>query len=351
MRRALAIAAAAWSASARTRAIWDASNAPCRALNGPERPEDRLAARDRRRHHRADADVGDDAVGAFGVLDRRIGEVVVGQDDAALRDRPTEHPDPDRQGDRADPGAAAPAADAGVVGEAQVPGRRVHEVDHRAVRVEEAGRLGDRRDQQVVDVAAAAVGVVPGDPLGARRCRALRGGPATVAVGALGGRLAGRSRARGLCGHGPRIRCDRRRRHRRSPRPSTSSGRCRDPAAVEAGQGRPSRRKDDERPTPPPRDRSHDAHRAGTRRDPTVIRGQPPDVRFPNPAPRVRRRTPRRHRGPGPVHGLHPLHPRRPALHAERRGLRHRRRRDGHPARARRPLPLVHPPRPRSAMR
>ena len=39
MRRAFDIAAAAWSASARTRAIWDASNAPCRALKAPSAPK------------------------------------------------------------------------------------------------------------------------------------------------------------------------------------------------------------------------------------------------------------------------------------------------------------------------
>ena len=49
---------------------------------------------------------------------------------------------------------------------------------------------------------------------------------------------------------------------------------------------------------------------------------------------------------PWPWHRLHPLDARRPALHPQRDRLPRRRRRDGHPARARRPLPLVRPPRP-----
>ena len=80
---------------------------------------------------------------------------------------------------------------------------------------------------------------------------------------------------------------------------------------------------------------------------PTIAqRGPRTDVRFPHLPP------------PGDVavraaivalvlaHRLHPLHPRRPAVHPQRRRLRRRRRRDGHPARARRPLPLGRPHRP-----
>ena len=57
MSRALAIAAAAWSASARTRAISDALNASGRVRERPERAEDLVAGDERRDDHRADADV------------------------------------------------------------------------------------------------------------------------------------------------------------------------------------------------------------------------------------------------------------------------------------------------------
>ncbi len=45
-------------------------------------------------------------------------------------------------------------------------GGGVDQVDHRAVRVEQAGRLGHRGDEQVVDLAVTAVGI-PAEPAGA----------------------------------------------------------------------------------------------------------------------------------------------------------------------------------------
>ena len=126
---------------------------------GAERAE-HLVARDHRRDdHRADPDVGDDPVGVVRVGEGRVGEVVTGQDHGPLGDRPAEHPDADGQVDRADPCPAAPAADPRVVGEAKVAGRRVDQVDHRAIGVEQAGRLVDGGDQELVDVAGAAVRV------------------------------------------------------------------------------------------------------------------------------------------------------------------------------------------------
>ena len=50
--------------------------------------------------------------------------------------------------------------------------------------------------------------------------------------------------------------------------------------------------------------------------------------------------------GPDPGDRLHPLHAGWPALHPERARLCRRRRRDGRPAGARRPVPLGRPPRP-----
>ena len=88
------------------------------------------------------------------------------------------------------------------MGEAEVAGRRVQEVDHRAVGLEEPRDLGDGRDQLVVDLALAAVGVVAPVAVG-------RGAPpgsgATASGSGIGGR-GGSSRAPGLVGHDPRIR-------------------------------------------------------------------------------------------------------------------------------------------------
>ncbi len=89
--------------------------------------------------------------------ERGVGEVVAGEDDPTLGDRLPEQPDADGQVDRADPLAAAPAADPGVVREAEAAGGRVDQVDHRPVRIEEAGGLLHRGNEQLVHLAHAAV--------------------------------------------------------------------------------------------------------------------------------------------------------------------------------------------------
>ena len=229
-----------------------------------ERAED-LVARDQRRHdHRPDPDVADDPVRVVGVVERLVGQVVARQDHRSPLDREPEHPRPDGQVDRADPFATALAPDAGVVGEAKVPGRRIDEVDDRAVGIEKARRLVDGGDQELVDVACTAVRVATGAAPGATRRRGGRGlARMVVLVVGLrgGGRVGGWSpSARGPCRrrHGPSIRRDRERRHRRSPMATTSSGR--------GDHRRPAGCHDDER-------HGHErafAHRGRRRRGPTM---------------------------------------------------------------------------------
>ena len=259
-------------------------------------------------------------------------------------------PTPTGRSMRADPVPAAPAADAGVVGEAQVAGRRVDEVDHRAVGIEQAGGLVDGGLEQLVDLADAAVGV----GTGRRRPRPRR----------LGGRRPCR-RSRPDPGTRWRPRDARAVPWSESSRaedtPASAKGgiavrrwRLRHPA--EAATVAATRRRPDRRlrrfavPCPPcaavrPADHATctPAHQPGTTKSSEVHH---PDVRHPHHAPPRRRRRPRRHRRPRPGHRLHPLHPRRPAVHAERRRLPRRRRRDDRPARPRRPLPLDRPRRP-----
>ena len=85
--------------------------------------------------------------------------VVIGDDDPALDDRAPEHPGAGSQLEAADPGATAWALDAGIVRETQVPGRGVHEVDHRAIGVEQPGGFLDGFGEQLVDAARAPVGI------------------------------------------------------------------------------------------------------------------------------------------------------------------------------------------------
>ena len=70
MRRVFAMAAAAWSASERTSAISAASNARVRVENVPSAPNVSSAGRQRGDDHRADADLGDDAVRTGRVVER-----------------------------------------------------------------------------------------------------------------------------------------------------------------------------------------------------------------------------------------------------------------------------------------
>ncbi len=121
---------------------------------GGERAEcaEHLVAADHRGDdHRADPDVLDDPVRVGRVREGRIVRVVIGLDHRTIGHRPAEHPRSDRQLDPADPAAASRAPDAGVEREAQDIGVGVEQVDHRAVRVEEAGCLVHRAHEQGVD--------------------------------------------------------------------------------------------------------------------------------------------------------------------------------------------------------
>jgi hypothetical protein len=140
-----------------------------------QRSEDLIAGREGRDDHRHDPEVVDRAVGVRRVPEGRVVAVVVRHHDGAFGHRAPEHADARRKIDRADPFARLGALDAGVVGELQVPGRGVDEVDHRAVGIEQLGGLRDRGRQQVVKDALAAVrvdhpvGLRAGPPLRARR--------------------------------------------------------------------------------------------------------------------------------------------------------------------------------------
>ena len=294
----------------------------------------------------------DDAVGLGGVRERRVVEVVARSGRPRARRRPARTcPTPTGRSIDADPLPAARAADAGVVGEAEVAGGRVEEVDHRAVGVEEAGGLVDGRDQQLVDLADAAVRIAPA---GCRRARS-RGGGFVPWRSRSGRRVRrGARRARAAIGSGvatpARIRRVRasggiavrrggyvirpRRRSSTVDDAATRRATASDRRSLAHRDGRP-RRADDAAMTP-----------ALSPAPSTSNRGPITDVRLPHRAPPVRRRHPRRDRRPGPGDRLHPLHPRWPAVHPERRRLPRRRRRDDHPARPRRPLPLGRPPRP-----
>ena len=345
IRRALLIDAAAWSASARTRPIADGLNASALEENAPSAPKTVSPDDQRGDDHRADADVDDDAVGLGRVREGGVIHVVAGHHHGPLRDRPPEHPDADREVDAADPVPAAPAADARVVGEAQVTGRRVDEVDHRAVGIEQPGGLVDGGLEQLVDLAAAAVRVGAGRAWARRRLGAVGRRPVRSRRGAAARRV------RGLWWEWSRA---------EDTRPPRSDGiavrrwRLRHPA--EAATVARRRRRRDQRPRrfavacPPcaPGDAAPtmrpDSRPTARHRQDSEVHSQMFAAR--TPLRTVRRHRPRRHRRSRPRHGLHPLHARRPAVHAERRRLCRRRRRDDRPARPRRPLPLGRPRRP-----
>ena len=127
-----------------------------------QRAEHLVPGHERGDDHRLDADVGDDPIGRRCVSERAVEAVVGGDDHGALGDRLPEHPGAGLQLHAPDPVAAAGTLDPGVVGEPQPAGRRVHEVDHRPVGVEQARRLFDRGGQQVMDAAGPAIGVQGG---------------------------------------------------------------------------------------------------------------------------------------------------------------------------------------------
>ena len=204
----------------------------------PDRPEDLVAGHERRGDHRADADVLDHAVGRRRVVEGGVREVVAGQDDLARGHGLAEHARPDRQPDRADPVAAALAPDAGIVGEAQVPGRRVHEVDHRPVGLEEPGGLGDA-PRSAGRGSRRAPPSGSWRPMAVGRGRRGLGGDGVRRGAAAVGR--GSSRAPGLIVATTRgYAALREHGHRRSPMASTSSGRC--PARREWSRRRAERR-------------------------------------------------------------------------------------------------------------
>ena len=244
------------------------------------------------------------------------------------------------------------------MGESEVPGLRVEEVDHRAVRLEQARRLLDRGDQLVMDLAVAAVGIrrvrraaASASP---RRRRAGRLAVAAArAVEATVGRSAAvRRRARrGLGGHGPRI--------RRAPRidgHGRSPGRLRHPAdgtGTDVGRGRRRRASAVRLHVGRPPSRCPGATGDDAARQPATppVTNNSLEVNARCSLPEPRSARPTWPSAPSSwrlalATGLHPLDPGWAAVHPERARLCGRRRRHGHPARPRRPLPLGHPPRP-----
>ena len=256
--------------------------------------------------------------------------VVAGEDHGPFGDGAPEHARAGGELDGTDEAAAPWAPDPGVVREAQLPGRRIHEVDHRAVGIEQAGR--PRRPRR-----SAGRGWIPRRrpgrraPVAGRVQRRRRASTSTRA--ALRRRLgdgrrrgiarAGRARlARSVgCGHGARIR--RARRGRASPFAEVAY--VIRPSGTWTGGGPPvgSSVRSVRRPLSGAVRLAAGATVRTARRQ--LARRQTPhevphrDVRFPNAPPRRRRRHPRRHRRARPVHRLHPLDARWPAVHPERR--------------------------------
>ena len=181
----------------------------------------------------------------------------------------------------------------------------------------------------------------------ARAAVRIDGRPARFTGRGSGSRRAAGARRPGGRGHRARIRRARARRHRRSPMAATSSGRCGRRRETAAAWGRPTAIGRGRLPTAP---RSRRDRRCGL--TPAIRPAHErqerstTDVRLPHLASHLRHRRPRRDRRPRPGDRLHPLDPRRPAVHPECRRLRRRRHRHRRPARARRPVPLGHPRRP-----
>ena len=157
--------------------------------------------------------------GSGGMVERRIVEVVVGEDDRASRDGAAEHPGPDRRAGSSGPTRGCARLMPASCAKRRCPVAGSSEVDHRAVRLEQARGLLDRRDQLVVEP--------PSPPSGSRaaardaardgrRVRAGRGLGGVVPRPSVGAsdrasRAAARASARACAcavsgGHGPRIR-------------------------------------------------------------------------------------------------------------------------------------------------
>ena len=139
------MAAAAWSASARTRAICAASNASARVRERAQAPKTWSPATSGATtiERMPMSSTTRSALRGAGTTGRCGSRSVTTT--ARSSDRPPEHPGPGRELESADPVAAALAADAGVVGEAQVPGRRVDRGRPSRRRHRGAGRPPRRR--------------------------------------------------------------------------------------------------------------------------------------------------------------------------------------------------------------
>ena len=107
----------------------------------PERPEHLLAGGHRRDDQGADPGLPHESVGRARVDERRVECVVAGDGNPPLGHGPAEHADPDGELEATDPVVRTQPGDPGVVREPQAPGRRVEQVEDRAVGPEEAGRL------------------------------------------------------------------------------------------------------------------------------------------------------------------------------------------------------------------
>ena len=184
--RALAIASAAWSDSARTSAIWGAVKASTAFENVPSAPNTSSPARQRRDDHRADADLVDERVGRVGVDEPLVGRVVAGDDDPPVGDRLAEHPDPDRELERPHPVVRSQLGDPRRVHEPEHPALWIEEVQERAVGAEQPGGLLGRALEERRDVAAERHAREPRD-VGSRGFGfGRRGGRSCLGAGASG---------------------------------------------------------------------------------------------------------------------------------------------------------------------
>ena len=175
IRRAFAIARAAWSASARTRPTCGAAKASASAENVPSAPKTSSPTTIGATTSDLIPTSSHEPVGDLAVDERLVGLVVAGDDDPAVRDRAPEHADPDRQVLVPDPVVRADGPDPGVVGEPEAAGDRVQQVQDRAVRGEQPRGLLGGVAEQVVDAGALGGGDGRAVTLRVRRLRRLAG--------------------------------------------------------------------------------------------------------------------------------------------------------------------------------